>query len=284
MGERDLAGRVEVCLLGVTRVRVGADRIGAVDDAVEIVALGGAKPRQLLELLALHHGHPLAKEWIAEQLWEGDPPRGWLATLESYVALLRRTLAAGGAGRGVVVTADHGYLLCPSVRCDLTSAREWLEHAAGDAVTAAGRVRTLGALLASSPYAAWADEARQSWAVALGELHEAAAATALAQRRPDLALRYAAAARDAAPWSETALALLMRAHCARQDHVSALACFADYRQVLARDLGIGPGPESTRLYLEALHACADDGPGLVERSLLTRLWRQSQPLHSALPA
>src|SRR3954465_7580885 len=73
-------------LLGSTEAYVGGRRVAGRD-------FGGAKVRQVLEILALTPGRPVAKDQLAELLWEGAPPPSWLATLEAYVSQLRRALA-----------------------------------------------------------------------------------------------------------------------------------------------------------------------------------------------
>ena len=45
--------------------------------------LGGVKPRQVLEILALSAGSPVSKDLLADLLWAGHPPRSHLGTLES---------------------------------------------------------------------------------------------------------------------------------------------------------------------------------------------------------
>ena len=42
--------------------------------------------------LILHRGFPVSKDRLVSMLWEGSPPNGAKATLESYVCVLRKTL------------------------------------------------------------------------------------------------------------------------------------------------------------------------------------------------
>src|SRR4051794_29501900 len=65
--------------------------------SVSVTDLGGVKPRQILEILALSAGSPVPKDRLAELLWDGQPPKSYVATLEGYVCVLRRRL---GQGRG----------------------------------------------------------------------------------------------------------------------------------------------------------------------------------------
>jgi len=52
---------------------------------------------------------------LAEDVWGGDPPEGWVTTLQTYVFHLRRALepdrVRGIAGENVLVTRGRGYLL-----------------------------------------------------------------------------------------------------------------------------------------------------------------------------
>src|SRR4051812_38620168 len=91
--------------------------------------IGGVKQRQILELLALNLGDAMSKELLAECLWDGEPPPGYVATLESYVCLLRGRLGLGRGPRSALATTTKGYRLDPAqVRVDLVEARAVLEH------------------------------------------------------------------------------------------------------------------------------------------------------------
>ena len=51
---------------------------------------------------------------LAEDLWGGQPPEGWVTTVQIYVSHLRQALEPGrarGAAGEVLVTRNHGYLL-----------------------------------------------------------------------------------------------------------------------------------------------------------------------------
>ena len=96
--------------------------------------LGGPRQRAVLALLLLEANRVVSMDRLAEDLWGGHPPEGWVTTLQTYVFHLRRSLepdrARGGAG-GVLVTRDRGYLL----RVD----REQLDAAAFQDGLTAGR-------------------------------------------------------------------------------------------------------------------------------------------------
>ena len=93
--------------------------------------LGGVKPRQILEILAVAAGAPVAKDHLADVLWDGRPPRSYLGTLESYVCVLRRSLGLARGRGSAIATVNHGYVLDPAVvRIDLVDFRTLVRAAA----------------------------------------------------------------------------------------------------------------------------------------------------------
>jgi predicted ATPase len=70
----------------------------------EAVEVAGARLRALLALLALAPGTPRRPEYLADQLWDGEPPSA--NALQALVSRLRRAL-----GSAAVVSRPTGYLL-----------------------------------------------------------------------------------------------------------------------------------------------------------------------------
>src|SRR3954466_11102606 len=131
-------------------------------DGTAVTDLGGIKPRQVLEILALSLGTPVTKDRLVDQLWDGMPPRTYIGTLESYVSLLRRRMGVARGRSSALSTTSNGYVLDPDqVEVDV---REFSRLVAPGAATAeAALTRTeaalrlvQGDLLASEPYAEWA--------------------------------------------------------------------------------------------------------------------------------
>src|SRR5919107_49239 len=85
-----------ILLLGSTTAFVAGRRVAGRD-------FGGTKVRQILEILALTPGRPVAKEQLAELLWEGAPPRSWRTTLEASLRASELALEAGD----VRAAAEH---------------------------------------------------------------------------------------------------------------------------------------------------------------------------------
>src|SRR4051794_36045194 len=141
---------IDIALFGPTLVWVDGRKFAGDD-------LGGVKPRQILEMLALAPGTPLPKDLIAERLWEGHPPASYVATLESYVCGLRRRLGLGAGRHAALATLNKGYVLDDAqVNVDLDIVRGVLSRgSAADIATVMCLADDV--LLDSDPYAAWAD-------------------------------------------------------------------------------------------------------------------------------
>ena len=243
--------KLQVRLFGSTAVTL--------PDRSTVADLGGIKPRQILEMLAVSLGTPVPKDRLADQLWDGAPPRTWVGTLESYVSLVRRRLCVARGRHSAIATTSNGYLLDPAlVDVDLDTFRRLVQPTARTsrvvAVARAERATGLvtGTLLASEPYAEWA----------LRELMQAcnrASELALGVGQADAALRLARCAIAADAVAETAWQHLMRALSALGSHSEALRAYLDLRSITVSELGAEPGPESRALYLRLLDETGTTG-------------------------
>ncbi len=265
---------MRIALLGATTVWGPVARV----DARE---LGGAKPRQLLQMLALELGTAVPKERLAERLWDGRPPASYISTLESYVCLLRRRLSAAGMQRTALVTTGCGYRLDPAqVSVDAVEVRGMLA-AAGAGATGPGLARSVaraldlvtGDLLADEPYAAWATEERERFSAVLSDAALAGARHANRQRCGDLALRLSRAAVRHRFASEAATQELVRALWRAGYRTEALQTYAGLRETLLDEFGLEPGPASRRLYLAVLRSGSSPAPMEGDRRELRTLLR-----------
>ena len=78
------------------------------------VDLGTRKQRALLAALAMHRGRPVPPDTIVDLLWGEKPPAAVTATLQGYVARLRRALEPDRPPRApseVLITQQSGYAL-----------------------------------------------------------------------------------------------------------------------------------------------------------------------------
>ncbi|MFI1075868.1 BTAD domain-containing putative transcriptional regulator [Streptomyces puniciscabiei] len=78
------------------------------------------KPRQLLALLAVRTGQVVPMEALVDELWEHDPPASAVTVIQTYIVLLRRSLAATlqlpteHVAQHVLPYTGWGYQLSPS--------------------------------------------------------------------------------------------------------------------------------------------------------------------------
>lgn len=101
---------LEVSILGPLQAR---------RDGIE-VALGGRRQKAVLARLALAEGASVPVDRLVDDLWDGDPPRTAIGTVQSYVSNLRRAL--GRDGEVVIERVGDGYRLAVA-RPHLAAAR-----------------------------------------------------------------------------------------------------------------------------------------------------------------
>jgi len=56
------------------------------------VPLGGPRQRAVLALLLIEANRVVSMDRLAEDVWGGNPPEGWVTTLQTYVFHLRHAL------------------------------------------------------------------------------------------------------------------------------------------------------------------------------------------------
>lgn len=100
-------------------------------------ALGAAKPRAVLTRLLIDANRPVPTERLIDDLWEGEPPRSALQTLQTYVSQLRKAL-----GSDRLRTTAGGYQVVVG-EAELDAAR--FETAVTDGRAALGRGETASA-------------------------------------------------------------------------------------------------------------------------------------------
>lgn len=243
--------KIQVKLFGPTTVITA--------DGTALSDLGGIKPRQVLEILALAVGTPVSKDRLVEQLWGDHPPRTYTGTLESYISLLRRKMGIARGRGSALATTSNGYLLdATQVEVDLDQFRR-LTHPApgtrpGDALAGTQQALSLitGELLASEPYAEWAGDERAQFATEYLTTCNRAADHALHAGDPHTAITLARAAIETDQISETAWQLLIRALSATGARSEALRAYLDLRATLIEALGTEPSTTSRALYLDLL--------------------------------
>ncbi len=247
----------DIRLFGTTTVR---------STTTEVVGsqLGGIKPRQVLEVLALAGAAPVTKDRLVQMLWGDSPPASAVATLESYVCVLRRSMGAGKGTSSPILTTSAGYRLdAERVSIDVNRCRSMLTRAATAddtlALTLTRRALRIceQPLLASETRAGWADQTREEFRHELATACGRASRAALAVGEYDEAVQLATRGTTLEPYDEALTRDLMRALCAAGRRAAALSAFLDLRRRLVEELGVEPGPQTRALYVQVL---SDESP------------------------
>ncbi|BFP55678.1 hypothetical protein SCMC78_54850 [Streptomyces sp. CMC78] len=235
------------CILGTTR---------ALRDDGTAVALGGARLRALLTVLALRPGRTVPAGVLVDEVWDGDPPADAAGALQALVGRLRRAL-----GRSAVESVAGGYrLAAPPDAVDLHR----FERLAGEgsrALTdgdAASALAVLGEALALWNGPALADlpdrtATASRWEARRLDARRAAFGALLALGRPEAALPELAALCDAHPLDEPLQVLRITALRDAGRPAEALAAYEEVRTLLDDRLGTAPGPSLRALHADLLH-------------------------------
>jgi DNA-binding SARP family transcriptional activator len=241
-------GRPVIRLFGALEIEDGARTLGARD-------LGGARPKQVLEILLAARGHRVSTDRLADLLWGDQQPQDPPASLQTFVSVLRRRLAPDrDRARELVITETEAYRFATDlVALDLDCFDQLLERSAHEPTHAARRSleRALalvrGDVLEDEPYAPWAQDLRGSYRGRVLGAHLEAADAALAELDYAAGLAHAEAAAALDCFSERAQRTAMLALYAlgRQHH--ALATYRQFRARLDRELGLAPTSETRML-------------------------------------
>ncbi|GAA1757211.1 AfsR/SARP family transcriptional regulator [Nonomuraea bangladeshensis] len=234
------------------------------DDAGNTIDVKGPRHRAVLARLIVARRRVVPVDLLVADLWEdGDPPRGAVSAVRTFVAALRRALEPERPPRAaprLLVTEGPGYAL----RAAPGAVDAWrFEQAVTDSATLPPReaLERLEEALGWWRGPAYAEFAGQEWARAersrLAELRLHAV-----ERRAEarLAVRPAAEAvpdLDAHvaehPWREDGWRLLALALYRAGRQGDALAVLRRARALLVEELGVDPGPALRRLESDILH-------------------------------
>jgi DNA-binding SARP family transcriptional activator len=270
----------EIQLFGRLEVRTRGVRLSGRD-------FGGAKPRHILALLALRGALDAGE--LTELLWEGRPPASHVATVQSYVSLLRRRLDPEAATRDSVITTSHGgyALVADRVRVDVARFDELVTAATGRTASRALPPLTAAAYLADRPLldgerSAWVEVARERYRVRLLETLLDAAGHALTTGRTRDALALAERAVQLDPIAERGWRVAMGAYQELGDRVGVLRAYDRCRRELAATLGVEPSEPTRALFLAVLRE--DGGDTVLDEALSAVLAAAGEPERPATGA
>ena len=237
-----------VRVLGPLLIDDGERTLGARD-------LGGARPKQVLEILLCARGHSVPVDRIAEAVWGDDRPQDAAGSLHTFVSVLRRHLApTTTVARQLVVTEPEAYRFATEqVVFDLDRFDALLEQSAHQP-TRAARASVEQALdlvrgepFEDEPYAAWATDLRGTYQGRILGARLDAADLALAELAFASALTHAGEAVAIDRLSERAQRSEMLALYALGRGHEALERYRNFRRRLSEELGLEPTAQTRAL-------------------------------------
>ena len=218
--------------------------------------LPGRQGPVALVYLALERARPVPIDELADAVWGEDLPRAWEAALSAIVSKLRTALTKVGldARRAIPTVSGRYQLALPAdAWVDVEAARVALDQAEGR--VRAGRPRDawgagnvavsiVSRSLLEGVDTEWVLRARQNLRGVRVRALACLAAAALANTEWPLAAQFGRAQVELEPFRETGWQQLMRAQAGAGNRAEALRAYAECRDLLAKELGVAPSPET----------------------------------------
>ena len=247
--EKQNRGSLVIRLFGSLAIEDGARTLGPGD-------LGGARPKQVLEILLAARGHRVATDRLADLLWPVQRPRNTAGSLQTFVSTLRRHLTHDRArSRELIVTEAEAYRFATgSVDFDLDRFDGLVERSAGEPTRVARRTLehalalVRGDLLEDEPYASWAQDLRGTYQGRVLGARMDAADAALAELDYAGALAHADAAAGLDRFSERAQRTAMLALYALGRQHEALQAYRRFCALIDCELGLEPAAQTRALH------------------------------------
>jgi DNA-binding SARP family transcriptional activator len=225
---------VDFAILGPLEVRADGEQI----------PLGGPKQRALLTMLLLDAGRVVSLDRLVDALWEGDPPATATASLQNFVAQLRKAL-----GAETIETRAPGYLVrLEPEQLDAARMRRLVDEArANEPVRRAELLDQALDLWRGEPLAEFRYETFAQEEIArleefhLALLEERAEAKLAIGAHADLVTELEALVRKH-PLRERLRAQLMLALYRSGRQAQALEVYREGRELLVEELGLEPSP------------------------------------------
>ena len=258
-------------LFGPLVIEDGARTLGPRD-------LGGARPKQVLEILLAARGHRVATDRLADLLWPRQQPRNTAGSLQTFVSALRRHLTHDRErARELVITEPGAYRFATGlVDFDLDRFDELVERSARQPTGVARRsleqalALVRGEVFEDEPDAVWAQDLRGTYQGRVLGAHLDAADAALAELDYPDALAHANAAAALDRFSERAQRTAMLALYALGRQHEALQAYRRFRARIDGELGLEPTAQ-TRALQSAILRQED------VRALMPRPIKQTHP-------
>jgi DNA-binding SARP family transcriptional activator len=265
--ESEAPQALRIRLFGALEIEDGSRVLGPRD-------LGGARPKQVLEILLAGRGHLVPTDRLAERLWGENLPLKAVGSLQTFVSVLRRHLSPDrDRARELVVTEAEAYRFATDlVELDLDRFDELVERSAREPTHEARRSLeqalelARGEVLEDEPYALWALDLRGTYKGRVLGAHLEAADAALAELDYAAALAHAEKAAALDRFSERAHRTAMLALYALGRQHDALETYRRFRTLLDEELGLAPTAETRAL--EAAVLREEDVRSLLPRPIV----------------
>ncbi|MGS0687026.1 AfsR/SARP family transcriptional regulator, partial [Nakamurella sp. GG22] len=222
----------------------------------------------LLRLLALADGEPVASKSLVASLWPGSDQQHGNASLRTAASQIRRIVGGDHVERSLSgLRLRHAWIDVTEFRRLATQAHQLAALGHHNAVRIAAREASelyRGDFGAHDDGAEWVQSERNSLSgahqVLLCDAAEAAIELGLGHEGVDFARR----ATTVDPFSERATRLLMRGHAAVGEVCLALREYERCRLLLVDELGIDPSPPTRELHLALLRGEHSGAPPIQE--------------------
>ncbi|HET8751081.1 MAG TPA: BTAD domain-containing putative transcriptional regulator [Gaiellaceae bacterium] len=220
------------------------DRAPSAPGGDELIPLGGPKQRALLTMLLLEAGRVVSVDRLVDALWEGNAPATAVASLQNFVAQLRRAL-----GPEAIETRSPGYVVrLEPEQLDIARLRRLVDEArASEPARRADLLDEALALWRGEPLAEFRYETFAQEEISrleefrLALLEERAEAKLAIGAHGDLATELEALVRSH-PLRERLRAQLMLALYRSGRQAQALDVYREGRELLVEELGLEPSP------------------------------------------
>ncbi|HXL77913.1 MAG TPA: BTAD domain-containing putative transcriptional regulator [Candidatus Eisenbacteria bacterium] len=224
--------------------------------------LGGPQGRFVFAYLVSDRKQAVAQSDLAEAVWPESLPASWTLALSAIVSRLRARLGSVGLPRARIIGNAFGcYQFTPpgETWVDVEAALAGLDAAEGAIATgnplAAYGPSLIATLILRRPFllgqeGPWVDERRAELTASLVRALDCRAEALSANNELVLALTHAREAVRLEPYRESGYRRLMRLLAANGDRGEAVRAYQQCRDLLDKELGVGPSVETESLYNE----------------------------------
>jgi len=230
--------------------------LGGLDIAGGETAAGASltrKPRALVAYLALRGARGQSREKLAELLWGNSAEEQARANLRQALSSIRKALNGDGAAC-LATEGDRISLAGPDIDLDVASFERLAAEATGETLKLAAALYKGDLLdgfsLKEDSFEAWARAERERLRLLAFDALTKLIAHCDEVGDTERCVETAARLLSLDPLREAAHRILMRAYATQGRQASALKQFEACRDILKRELGVEPEPETAALYRE----------------------------------